>query len=1278
MERKSWVPLLIFFIIISQLSHIQSQTIEKNIQIKWTDNVIQHFSEENVQEHLHFQDASYRQPFPSLPCYQELIPLAQAYRDYNVTIGQVQYEPMRAQDGTLIPASFTVRQPDVHVKTVHQRNKTYALLTFIPIIQTGQGQYSRITSISLRIEGQGVTAAKAAKTHPSQSVLAVGSWYSFTLQQDGIYQVTGQDLNALGMSLPISSSSIALFGNGGKMLPEANATARIEDLREIPIQIFDGGDGSLDKNDYFLFYGESPHGWAYDTLTGYFSHALNIYSDSTRYFITSTAGVGEKKRVATVDNSSLTATATVSEYTHYDFREDDLFNPWESGKEWFGDRFEATLNRSYSFAIPGYKSGSSCRVSVAAAASSVSHSQLTVSTNGSGIGSLSFGPIGNRIATRSRQDFSCTPSGNNLSIVLDYNQPTSSSSAYLDWIEIQVPCLLTMHSSQFPFTNPSTIGHGNVTRFVISGATSGTRVWDVTNPGQAFQHTLTLNGGSASFNSPTETLRKFIAFSGTDYLHITPGGRVENQNLHGSSDIDLVIIAHPDFISQAHRLANYRRINQGLKVKVVPIQQVYNEFSGGTQDPIAIRDYMKTIYDNSNKEYPKYLLLFGRPSYDFRGRSNDTKIFVPNYQYAANPNYISEYDFYSNDDNFGLLDEDEGCGSGLFDIAIGRFPASTQAQATAAVDKSIRYTESLDLVTGSSNQISNLADWRNIIAFVADDEDFNDFITSADNMSNILKTANPNINFDKIYLDAYQQISNAGGQRYPEVSTAINNRMSRGSLLFTYIGHSGKDGWSHERILEASDINKWSNKFNMPLMLSLSCTFAYYDRPVLSPAEMVLFNSNGGGAAIIAATREAWSSPNNSFGRHIASLLFSQDAQGRYPTIGDIVFQAKNAYSGAGTALAMFVLLGDPSMPLAIPTYRIVTDSINHHVPGITSDTLRALSKVTVSGHIAGADNQILQDFNGTLYPTIFDKKSIVTTLANDPNSLPFDFEVQKNILFKGNSTIRNGRFTFSFYIPKDIDYTFGNGKISYYAKSDRQDGAGAFSDFIIGGNDTNALNDTKGPAINLYLNNESFINGGMVDPSPTLIAKIRDDYGINTTGNGIGHDITAILDNQNDKTIILNDYYETEKDSFNSGTVRYPLDDLSVGTHTLRVRAWDINNNHAESEISFEVVSNEKLTLKHVLNYPNPFTTHTEFFFEQNQRGGTFDIQIQIYTISGKLLKTITETQFIEGNRSAGIIWDGRDDYGDRIGKGVYLYRLRVRNQNQETAEEIEKIVIL
>lgn len=1280
MRRNSWVHLLLFFLITIQLSDIQAQKISRSVIINWTDNISHIYSDDRATEFLHFDGASFLRKHPTLPCYYEKIPVNHFFNHYNITISNATFEPMSARDCALVPADYSNTELNVEVVSAYERNQPSALLTFIPIIKTGEGQYSRLKSVELTIEGRGGTPPKAAKVHPSRSILASGTWFSFKLDRSGVYKVNGSDLSAMGMQPPFPSANIALFGNGGQMMSENNADPRIEDLREIPIRIYDGGDGSFDQNDYFLFYGESPHTWIFDSLTRKFSHTLNLYSDSSRYFITNTAGVGEKKRIATVDNSQLNPNLTAGEYTFYDFHEDDLYNSWESGKEWFGDRFEAVLNRSYTFSIPGYKAGSTYRVTVAAAGSSPANSYFAVSANGNGIGTLTLRPIGNYIATLNQRDFSCTVNSSTLKISLDYNQPTSSSAAYLDWIEVQGLCQLTMHSSQVPFCNTSTIGAGNVTRFNLSGANSSTTVWDVTNPGNTMQLTLTLSGGTGSFNVATDKLRKFIAFDGSQYYSITPGGAVANQNLHGSSDIDLVIITHPDFYSQAHQLASYRKSNNGLKVQVVTIDQVYNEFSGGSQDPMAIRDYMKMMYDNTNKEYPKYLLLFGRPSYDFRGRSSDTRIFVPNYQYSATDGYISEFNFYANDDNFGLLDDNESCASstGLYDIAIGRFPASTQAQATTAVEKSIRYTERGELVATSSSQISNLGDWRNMMTFVADDEDYNDFITSADNMANIVKGMNPNINFDKIYLDAYQQVSNAGGQRYPEVSTAINNRMSRGSLFFTYVGHSGKDGWSHERILENSDINKWKNPYNLPVMLTLSCTFGYYDRPALSPAELALFNSNGGVSAIITASREAWSSPNNAFGRNIASYIFNTEDKGRYPTVGELGTYGKNTYGGASTALAMFVLMGDPSMPLAIPTYTVVTDSVNHHAATGSHDTLRALSKVTVCGHIADLNNQLLTNFNGSIYPTIFDKKTITTTLANDPNSIPFDFEVQKNILFKGNSTVRNGQFSFTFYIPKDIDYTFGNGKISYYAKTSYSDAAGSFSDIIIGGTDTNSIHDTEGPVMDLYLNNENFVNGGMVDPSPTLIVKIRDNFGINTTGNGIGHDIIAILDDENDRQISLNDYYETEKDSFNMGTVRYPLESLSVGTHTLKVRAWDINNNHSDAEISFEVASDEKLALRHVLNYPNPFTTHTEFFFEQSQGGGTFDIQIQIYTISGKLLKTINTTQYMDGNRSNGIAWDGRDDYGDKIGKGVYLYRLRVRNQNSETAEEIEKLVIL
>lgn len=1279
MRKKSWVLICFLFVFFSQPIDIQAQKIKKNITIHWKENITYTFSEEETMEFLYFEQATYSQEFPSLPIFLEQIPIQQFYSDYDITVSDIQSESMDAHNASLIPKSFHLKTPQVAAVSVLERNNAFLTYQFIPIIETSDGQYHRITSLSITMTGKNPVHSKSTKTYAPQSILSNGKWYCFQLAQTGIYKVTYEDLTALGMSAPIQSAQLALFGNGGGMLPELNSTPRIDDLRELPISISDGNDGTFDAGDYFLFYGESPHTWEYDSVSRHFSHTTNIYSDSTRYFITCSPSVGEKKRIQILNNESLSANSTVNEYTHYDFLEDDRINLIESGKEWFGDLFDITTTRTYQFDIQDYIQGPG-QITIAGANASTSHSNyFTIKVNNQSLGTLYLPDLESKdeAARMISQSFPFTPQSGNLPITIEYNKPTTSSSAYLDWIEIEIPRRLTMHSAQFPFCNPSTVGSGNITQFSIGNANGSTRVWDVTNPAQISQLVLHSDGSNYSFKCQTDILRKFYAFNGSDFLHISPIGAIENQNLHATQDMDMVIVTHPKFLSEANRLASFRQTNNGLKVKVVTPQQVYNEFSSGSQDPMAIRDYLKMIYDRNNKQNPKYLLLIGRPSYDFRGRVNNTEQYVPNYQYSSNGTIVELYS-YSNDDTFGLLDDQEGGSlSGLFDVAVGRFPCNTVAQAKAAVDKSINYTEKRDLVSGSSSQISNFGDWRNIMAFCADDEDRSYYMENADTFSNIVERHNVNINLDKIYLDAFQQISNAGGQRYPEVNTAINNRMNRGALFFTYVGHSGKDGWANERILENSDINKWINKYNLPMMLTLSCTFGRYDRPALSPAELALFNSNGGVCAILTANREAWSTNNEAFGRRLFQNFFD-NSRGRYPTVGELGITGKNLCSGnANARLRMFVLMGDPSMPLAIPTYRVITDSINHQPVASLSDTIRALSKMTVSGHIEDADGQPIA-LNGSLFPSVYDKKIMTSTLSNDPASPRLDFSIQKNILFKGNCSVNNGKFNFTFYVPKDIDYTYGNGKISYYANGNTQDATGAFTDFIIGGTDTNSLNDKEGPEIELFMNNENFVNGGIVGPNPVLIAKIRDNYGINTTGNGIGHDLTAVFDDATESQIVLNDYYQTEKDSFNAGIIRYNLSDLAVGKHKVMVRAWDINNNHSESELTFEVLSDEKLALSHVLNYPNPFTTHTDFYFEQNQNGGLFDIQIQIYTISGKLVKTIQESQYIEGNRSNAIPWDGRDDYGDKIGKGVYMFKLRVRDQNGQTAETIEKLVIL
>ena len=671
-------------------------------------------------------------------------------------------------------------------------------------------------------------------------------------------------------------------------------------------------------------------------------------------------------------------------------------------------------------------------------------------------------------------------------------------------------------------------------------------------------------------------------------------------------------------------------------------------------------------------------MLFGRPSYDYRGRVSGTSIFVPNYQRPSGTTIV-EGSFRANDDFFGILDDGEGALShGLLDVAVGRFPVSSVSQANVAVTKSINYTASRNLVPEGSSQISNLADWRNVICFVADDGDNNEHLRSAEACANIVQTADKTINIDKIYCDAYPQKSNSGGQRYPAVNTAINDRMDRGSLFFTYVGHSGKDGWAHERILEFSDINNWHNTYNQPVIMTLSCDFAWYDRAIVSPAEACFFNPNGGSTSLITTTRVAYGGTNATFARKVFDRMFRTQNNPNH-TIGDMYMLAKNDYGGNSDGISMFVLLGDPCMPLAFPKYNIVTDSVNGVAVNALTDTLKALSSVVVKGRVTDAQGNTLTGFNGDLFTSMFDKKETVRTLSNDPEESPTtEFEVQKSVLFKGNNTVKNGYFELSFIIPKDINYKYGNGKFSYYARSENADAAGSFEEFLVGGNSNISYDDKEGPEIEVYLNDENFVNKGLTNTDPVLLVKLKDELGINTTGNGVGHDLVAVLDGNTENQIILNDYYEAVKDSSNQGQVKYQLRDLSTGMHKLKIRAWDILNNVSEKELEFEVANDAALTLEHVLNYPNPFTTHTSFFFEHNHPGENLDVLVQIFTISGKLVKTISTSMYSEGNRSKAIEWDGLDDFGDKLGKGTYVYRLKVRTSDGKYAEKIEKIVLL
>jgi hypothetical protein len=576
---------------------------------------------------------------------------------------------------------------------------------------------------------------------------------------------------------------------------------------------------------------------------------------------------------------------------------------------------------------------------------------------------------------------------------------------------------------------------------------------------------------------------------------------------------------------------------------------------------------------------------------------------------------------------------------------------------------------------GANTTIS--PDWRNRITFVADDEDGNTHVNQADQLAVLMDTTYRNFNINKIYFDAYVQQSTPGGQRYPEVTRDINNDVNRGALIMNYTGHGGEVGWAHERVLGLSDIASWTNTDNLVAFVTATCEFSRHDDPGrVSAGELTLLKPDGGAIALFTTTRLVYSAPNFTLNRNFYLNLLTDQPWGE-PTMGDVIRMTKVA-SGGSVNNRNFVLLGDPAQRLSYPLENVMTATINGISVQQQMDTINALQVVTVTGRMMDRNGQPMPNFNGILYPTVFDKASTVTTLGNDPASQPRPFLLRSNILYKGKASIVNGEFTFQFMVPKDIAYSYGFGRISYYAEGEGVNAAGHFQDFVVGGSYAGATADDRGPGIKVFMNDESFVFGSTTDENPIMIAVLTDSSGINTVGSGIGHDITAIHNGNTSATIVLNDYYEADLDSYKSGRVAYPFRSLPEGTHNVRFKAWDVHNNSSEVYVEFIVAQSAVLALDHVLNYPNPFTTRTQFMFEHNQACNSLDVMVQVFTITGKIVKTIHETVLTNGFRGDPIYWDGLDDHGQQLGRGVYIYNLQITTPDGQKAEKMEKLVVL
>ena len=1115
------------------------------------------------------------------------------------------------------------------------------------------------------------------------SVLMEGEIYKLSIQNTGVHVI---DFNFLRDSLGIDPSSInvdliSILGNEGRPLREKNTDLRTDDLEELPLSIIGNENGTFGSDNKILFYAEGSNTLEY--TSDRYQIVQNPYSLENYVYLK--IGSQSGKKISDVQNSGgqQTATSLTDAVERHELELVNLLAAFGStqgsGQTWYGEELKnlTELDLSQQFELDNIDLSQEVNIDFSFVGRSSSSSSVTLAIDNERITepirSVRTDDVEATYARPASIDQSIMLNSDRPSIIIQYPQTSAGNTGWLDYLQLSYKKELIYEQEQLIFHNTSSI-EKPIETFEIRNANSDLLIWDITNIHSTRNQLYTLNADVASFTfSPENELKKFIVFD-PQSINAYPGfvEKIDNQNLHAIDNAELLIVYHNEFADAADRFKRHRETHSQLNVKAINVEQIYNEFASGKQDPTAIRDFVKMIYDRDPGF--KFLLLFGDGSYDFRWLDNEfsNQSFVPPYETIESLNPLNAF---PTDDYYALLSNGEG-GTlrGALDIAVGRIPAKTSEEANNVVEKIIRY----------DTEAKTNGDWKNRIVFIADDEDSNIHLNQSDRIAVEVDQSHPSYNQEKIYFDAFQQVSTPGGARYPDVEDKLNNEIFKGAFVINYLGHGGPKGWSQERVLKTTEINSWRNTYKLPLIITATCSFTGFDDPALvSGGEEAILNRDGGAVALFSTVRSVFSSQNFRLTQSVFDTLFST-FENEPLAIGEILRRAKNTNSADTINLnaRKFLLIGDPSMQLTMPRHDIEVTKVNGlPIDAARRDTIRALQKVSIEGRVVDSNGDRIEGFDGTLFPTLFDKEITLETLSNDPASLKRSFKVQRNVLYSGTASITNGEFSFEFVLPKDINYSFGNGKLSLYAtEEDHTEAAGFYEEIIVGGTDSVGINDDVGPVIDLFMNDETFVNGGITNASPELLIKLFDDNGINFSGTSIGHDITAILDDDTQNTIILNDFYKSDIDNFRKGLVRFPLNELSPGLHKIKVKAFDVLNNTSESLLEFYVLGDEEPVIKRLLNYPNPFTTSTTFMFEHSLPNTSLSTIIDIYTISGKLVKTVVNDQMSSGFRIDDISWDGKDDYGNQLGRGIYLYKVKLlaRDLGITINSDFEKLLLL
>ena len=1123
----------------------------------------------------------------------------------------------------------------------------------------------RLKSFEIETGTAALASTKPEKVFEETSVLNSGDWYPFYVSESGMYAVTGAEMAAMGIDISgINPENIAVFGNGGAMLPEENVDERPADIQQIAAQITGGEDGSFDPEDKIVFYAEGPVVWRYNDRYHRYEHFKHLYSDVAGYYLTILSEPA--KRVTTVQSVSDDPTHIVNTYTRLLVHEEDDHSIIHSGKSWFGKEFTPSDTEiNIDFYIPDVDTTEDIFMLTEFVSRSIEDKcYFNVSLDGTLIAdievrAISAGDNTTFARSKSTQSIIQNHSNDNLSLAVLFEPGNSNSLGWIDYFELHAVSHLRYSGEQYPFRNLPSFGYQRVAQFnLYTGGRDDLQIWDITAFNDAAFVEYTMIDDTARFTRPSMELHEYIVFGNDDLMSPEFGDKIENQDLHAATPVDYLVITHPLFVARAERLAQIHEQHDGYSTMVVEPQKIYNEFSAGVQDITAIRDFIRSMYLKSDGEQPKYVALMGDASYDYKGRIDPDNNFVPTFQSEQSLSISSSWD---TDDFFALMDDQEGDNAeGLLDIGVGRFPVSTPEQADLIIDKVEAYmTRSFD----------NSSAWKNKIVFIADDGDSNLHFAQAENLTVKVDTTFKYMNVEKIYYDAYQRISVSGGYRYPDAKQAVIDAVENGALIVNYTGHGGETGWGMENVLEIPDINSWTNFHNLPVFITATCEFSRYDNPEhISAGELVILNPEGGAVSMLTTSRLSFAQINFVLNQRIYDIALNKISSEK-PALGDLMIHAKVPHQNS---TKNFVILGDPALRLAVPEMNVLTDEITvmeQPATMSTNDTVRGLEHFSVKGRVAGMDDLTVTSFNGSVNVKLYDKPSVYSTLGQAGDSEPAEFKLLDKLLFDGYANVVDGEFEIEVLIPKDINYQYGTGKISYYAidSLSLEDASGYYNNLVIGGYNSSALDDNAGPEIMAYMNSKRFTQGDKTNENPVFIAEITDPCGINCIGNSIGHNITAYLDDEVDQIIDLNPYYIPTPGVYNSGKVVYPFYGLSEGIHTITIKAWDLCNNSTITTVEFIVSSSIGVEISDLDVVPNPVGEYTDITFSHNMPGRNLDVRLEIYDVTGRTIRTLESSQFFESPVAGPYRWDRRDYRGRMVKSGVYPFRISVRSNSGE-----------